>query len=114
MEKKKSDLAFEREVGPRASEGIEFYIDENYLEIQTWNADSDVFTIILEPTEILQIKHLLNKLKDLPNYLFCHTCNKCVSTGFVPVPTDTPDKGLIVRAYIECPECIEKRMKKEE
>lgn len=42
-------------------------------------------------------------------FLHCHGCGKCVSTGFVPVPTDTPDQGLIVRAWIECPECIEKR-----
>jgi NAD-dependent SIR2 family protein deacetylase len=41
--------------------------------------------------------------------LYCHECGKQVSTGFIPVPTDTPDHGLIVRAWIECPECIEKR-----
>lgn len=41
-------------------------------------------------------------------FLHCNSCGKCVSTGFIPVPTDTPDKGLIVRAWIECPECIEK------
>jgi hypothetical protein len=40
--------------------------------------------------------------------LHCHACGKSVSTEFDPVPTDTPDKGLIVRAWIECPECIEK------
>ena len=40
-------------------------------------------------------------------YLRCHRCGKQVSTGFVPLPTDTPDRGLIVRAWIECPECIE-------
>ena len=44
-------------------------------------------------------------------YLHCHSCGKRVSTGYVPVPTDTPDKGLIVRAWIECPECIEKKSK---
>ncbi len=42
------------------------------------------------------------------SYLHCHTCNKQVSTGFFAVPTQTPDRGIIVRAYIECPECIEK------
>lgn len=42
-------------------------------------------------------------------YLFCSNCGKIVSTGFVPIPTDTPDKGIIVRAWIECPECIEKK-----
>lgn len=46
----------------------------------------------------LQIKHL-----------HCNTCNKQVSTGFIPIETETPDKGLIIRAYIECPECIEKK-----
>lgn len=40
-------------------------------------------------------------------YLYCHSCGKQVSTGFYPVPTDTPDKGIIVRAFIQCPECIE-------
>jgi hypothetical protein len=40
-------------------------------------------------------------------YLHCNVCGKQVSTGFYPVPTDTPDRGIIVRAWIECPECIE-------
>ena len=44
-------------------------------------------------------------------YLHCMSCGKQVSTGFVPVPTDTPDKGIIVRAWVECPECIEKKGK---
>jgi hypothetical protein len=39
--------------------------------------------------------------------LACDSCGKSVSSGFTPDPTDTPDKGLIVRALIECPECIE-------
>lgn len=43
-------------------------------------------------------------------YIYCSTCGKAVSTGFIPVPTDTPDKGLIVRAFIQCPECIEKKL----
>lgn len=42
--------------------------------------------------------------------LSCHFCGKSVSTEFTPVPTDTPDKGLIVRALIICPECIEARI----
>ncbi len=46
------------------------------------------------------------------HYLYCHTCGKKVSTGFIPEPNDTPDKGLIVRANIECPECMEKRYEK--
>ena len=44
----------------------------------------------------------------MTDFLHCLSCGKCVSTGFTPVPTDTPDKGLIVRANIECPECIGK------
>jgi hypothetical protein len=47
-------------------------------------------------------------------YLYCNGCGKQVSTGFFPVPTDTPDKGIIVRAWIECPECLEKRSKEDE
>lgn len=50
---------------------------------------------------------------DRVKYLHCHSCGKQVSTGFIPVPTETPDQGLIVRAWIECPECIEQRMKGE-
>jgi ribosomal protein S27E len=42
--------------------------------------------------------------------LHCHICGKQVSTGFEPVPTDTPDKGIIIRALIICPECIEKEI----
>lgn len=48
------------------------------------------------------------------HYLYCHTCGKQVSTGFEPVPTDTPDKGIIVRAHIECPECMEETYKNEQ
>lgn len=47
------------------------------------------------------------------SYLHCSRCGKQVSTGFTPEPTDTPDKGLIVRAWIECPECIEAQAKKD-
>ena len=45
------------------------------------------------------------------DYLHCNSCGKQVSTGYLPLKTDTPDKGLIIRAWIECPECIEKRAK---
>ena len=45
------------------------------------------------------------------SYLHCFTCSKRVSTGFVPIMTDTPDKGIIIRAIIECPECIQARSK---
>lgn len=44
------------------------------------------------------------------SFLYCFWCDKCVSTGFEPVPTNTPDKGIIVRAVIICPECIAKRI----
>jgi len=50
------------------------------------------------------------------SFLKCHSCGKTVSTAFTPIPTDTPDRGLIVRAWISCPECLEKdeiRHKKE-
>lgn len=43
------------------------------------------------------------------DFLKCNRCGKSVSTAFIPVPTDTPDGGIIVRAWIECPECIEKK-----
>ena len=39
--------------------------------------------------------------------LCCHSCGKTVSTPFFPVKTSTPDGGLIVRAFIQCPECME-------
>ena len=47
-------------------------------------------------------------LESEARHLHCMSCGKRVSTGFVPVATDTPDKGLVIRAYIECPECMEK------
>ena len=43
-------------------------------------------------------------------FLTCYFCGKCVSTGFEPVPTDTPDQGLILRAIIICPECLETKI----
>jgi hypothetical protein len=39
--------------------------------------------------------------------LCCNSCGKSVSTPFYPVKTETPDGGLIVRAFIQCPECIQ-------
>jgi DNA-directed RNA polymerase subunit RPC12/RpoP len=41
-------------------------------------------------------------------FLYCSACGKQVSTAFFPVPTETPDRGIIVRAWIACPECVEK------
>lgn len=43
------------------------------------------------------------------SFLYCNFCYKCVSTAFNPTPTDTPDKGLILRAIVVCPECIESK-----
>jgi hypothetical protein len=40
--------------------------------------------------------------------LACNSCGKAVSSPFRPQSTDTPDGGLVVRAWIECPECMEK------
>jgi hypothetical protein len=42
--------------------------------------------------------------------LCCNSCGRSVSTPFYPVKTDTPDGGLIVRAFIQCPECMDQRM----
>ena len=50
----------------------------------------------------------LAEVRGKPSFLYCFDCGKSVSTAFHPVPTDTPDKGLVVRAVIICPECIEK------
>lgn len=38
--------------------------------------------------------------------LHCSRCGTSVSTEFIPIATDTPDQGLIVRAWVECPKCI--------
>ena len=45
-------------------------------------------------------------------YLFCHICTKVVSSPFTPEPTDLPDQGIIVRAFIQCPECLQKAWNK--
>jgi hypothetical protein len=42
--------------------------------------------------------------------LWCNICGKSVSTEFEPVPTKTPDKGIIIRALIVCPECMEEEI----
>ena len=38
--------------------------------------------------------------------LCCNRCGKTVSSPFLPARTDTPDQGLIVRAFVQCPECL--------
>jgi hypothetical protein len=74
---------------------------------------SHTFTSGLLPTDIRILREAADALRRTeahvsePHFLHCHRCGKCVSTGFYPVLTDTPDKGLIVRAWIECPECID-------
>lgn len=40
-------------------------------------------------------------------YLTCNACGKQVSSGFTPLPTELGPE-LIVRAWIQCPECIER------
>jgi len=46
----------------------------------------------------------------MTQFLYCFFCSKCVSTGFEPIPTDTPDKGIIIRAITICPECLETKI----
>lgn len=47
-------------------------------------------------------------VEQLVQYLYCNSCNKQVSSGFMPVPVEGMT-GLVVRAYIQCPECLEKK-----
>ena len=44
------------------------------------------------------------------SHLTCDTCGKAVSSGFAPVATEMGSM-LVIRAHIECPECIEIRSK---
>jgi hypothetical protein len=46
--------------------------------------------------------------------LYCYECGKAVSTPFEPLPTNTPDRGLILRALVVCPECFEQKYSKKE
>ncbi len=48
-------------------------------------------------------EHMIEELLPFAERILCMQCGKSVST---PVPKDT-----IVRAWVECPECIEKREK---
>jgi|GEM_PF-4276446 len=43
-------------------------------------------------------------------YLRCHGCGKVVSTAFLPVNGN--DGQIVIRAWIECPECIGKKAEK--
>lgn len=61
---------------------------------------------IVNKVRLAEIKTVVDKIVNLQNgdvKLKCSRCGKDVST---PVPIDT-----IVRAFIECPECINKRWK---
>lgn len=42
-------------------------------------------------------------------YLHCNKCGKQVSTGYIPMPNEMDKGNIIIRAWIECPECIESR-----
>lgn len=44
-----------------------------------------------------------------PKHLHCMTCGKQVSTAYYPVENEMDKTDIIVRAYVECPECIEKK-----
>jgi hypothetical protein len=41
------------------------------------------------------------------HHLACNTCGKSVSSGFLPVRNEMGNV-LVVRAFIQCPECIAK------
>jgi hypothetical protein len=55
--------------------------------------------------------HTMREPGSMAHRLCCNSCGKSVSSAFQPFPTETPDKGLVVRAWIECPECMEKKSK---
>jgi len=59
--------------------------------------------------ELDQFSDIIGDIK-LVRYLFCHFCNKKVSSEFEPINPPFPDKGIVVRALIICPECIEKEV----
>jgi len=46
------------------------------------------------------------------HHLRCNACGKRCSSGFVPTVTEM-GKHLIVRAWVECPECIEAKAKRD-
>lgn len=41
------------------------------------------------------------------HHLCCNACGKSVSSGFLPAANELGTK-LVVRAWVECPECMEK------
>jgi hypothetical protein len=55
------DLSFQREIGTLGQEDLEFYVDDECLEIQAGNADGDSFLIILDPDEISKLIKFLDK-----------------------------------------------------
>ena len=44
-----------------------------------------------------------------PKNLHCMTCGKQVSTAYFPIENEIDRNDIVIRAYIECPECIEKK-----
>lgn len=63
------------------------------------------------PDDTALYPHTIKDTTYYGNYyrLACTFCGKSVSSVFQPLPTNTPDKGLIVRALITCPECVANR-----
>lgn len=60
MLKSKPDLEFERDY-----DCIRFFLDDDHLEIYCVNSDSDTFIIILNPSEIVELKNLLEKVSNV-------------------------------------------------
>jgi len=58
---KNPDLEIIRNLG-NVEEWIEFYLDDDHLEIKTVNGDGDTFIIILNPLEIGKLKDLLARI----------------------------------------------------
>jgi len=54
----------------------------------------------------------MEHIAGIVKYLYCNRCGKQVSSGFYPLITEM-GKDIVVRAYIECPECMEKQIKEE-
>lgn len=75
-------------------------------EIVGHTLDNNVAVVAYIPTDVVEIE--VGEVQ----YLKCMSCYRIVSTGYIPLPTETPDKRLITRAYIECPECIQKSGRK--
>lgn len=80
-------------------------MDTNYLldkgiDNQIKLIDQLVAAIKTIEEQEAEIKTLREQLAQQPIQLHCFSCSKPVST---PVPS-----GVVIRAIIQCPECIEK------